>query len=116
MDMTGTQVNTLDGATKLEAFPSRSQKVYIADSESGPWRPIIESADDMDALPRYDVWHPDHLPDSTVEGDETDAVALERGRRVARERHREGSNYLFLDWHADYVATENMTINKWRDK
>jgi prepilin-type processing-associated H-X9-DG protein len=111
-DMTGSQVN---GPSKLSIYKSPMTKVYLADNESGPWRPIIDDALDPD-IERLDVWKPTHLPDSTIEGREDDTTALEDGRRVAKERHREGSNYLFFDWHADYVATEDMNINYWRDK
>lgn len=104
-DMTGHEVTQ---PTKLDTFKSRVSKVYLADNEEGPWRPVIEEEGDPDIL-RLDVWNPGHLPDSANE-DKT------LGRRVARRRHRQGANYLFLDWHAEYVATEDMNINYWRDK
>jgi prepilin-type N-terminal cleavage/methylation domain-containing protein/prepilin-type processing-associated H-X9-DG protein len=94
--------------TKLTAFKSPVAKVYLADNENGHWRPIIEEEGDPDIL-RLDVWNPWHLPDSISE-------SVTFGRRVAKERHRQGANYLFLDWHAEYVATEDMDINYWRDK
>jgi prepilin-type processing-associated H-X9-DG protein len=36
------------------------------------------------------------------------------GRRVASERHKDGSNCLYLDWHVDWVAAEDMTVDMWR--
>lgn len=104
-DMAGVQVS---GPTKLESFKSRMQKVYLADSEDGEWRPVIQDALSPD-LDRMDIWKVTHLPNSTD-------VSVEDGRRVARERHKDGANYLFLDWHADYIATEDMDIRYWRDK
>jgi prepilin-type processing-associated H-X9-DG protein len=53
------------------------------------------------------VWHPGHLPNSDTESDN-------HGRRVARKRHKKGSNCLYLDWHVGYVATEDMTADMWR--
>jgi prepilin-type N-terminal cleavage/methylation domain-containing protein/prepilin-type processing-associated H-X9-DG protein len=111
-DMTGTQVN---GPKKLDIFKSRYSKVYLADSEGGPWRPIIDDRTDPD-IERFDVWKVSHLPDSNVEGNAGDTNALENGRRVGQKRHRDGSNYLFFDWHVDYVPTKDMNINYWRDK
>jgi len=95
--------------TKYETFkrPPLST-VYLTDNEEGSWRPIIEQEGDPDIL-RLDVWNPGHLPSSTSEN-------ITYGRRVARDRHRQGANYLFLDWHAEYIATEDMNINYWRDK
>ena len=104
-DMTGHEVTQ---PTKLDTFKSRVRTAYMADNEEGPWRPIIKEEGDPDIL-RLDVWNPGHLPGSTSED-------IGRGRRVARDRHRQGANYLFLDWHAEYVATEDMNINYWRDK
>jgi prepilin-type processing-associated H-X9-DG protein len=94
--------------TKLDVFKRPSYTVYLADNENGSWRPIILDDTDPVAIQRLDVWYPDHLPDSTNEN-------ITYGRRVAKERHREGANYLFLDWHVKYVATEDMDINYWRD-
>lgn len=95
--------------TKLETFKHPMTTVYLADNEDGPWRPIIEQEGDADIL-RIDVWNASHLPQSTNETDWTN------GRRVAKERHRAGANYLFLDWHAEYIPTEEMTIEYWRDR
>ncbi len=94
--------------TKYNTFKGPAYKVYLADNEEGDWRPIIEEEGDPDIL-RLDVWNPGHLPGS-------DSENVTYGRRVAKERHRKGSNYLFLDWHAEYVATEDMDIRYWRDK
>ncbi len=94
--------------TKLETFKYPMSTVYLADNEEGPWRPIIQQEGDPDIM-RLDVWDIGHLPGST---DET----VSTGRRVAKDRHRQGSNYLFLDWHVEYIATEDMSIKYWRDR
>jgi prepilin-type N-terminal cleavage/methylation domain-containing protein/prepilin-type processing-associated H-X9-DG protein len=83
-----------------------SRMIYLADNEYGPWRAIIEDEDDPD-LSRQDVFHKDHLPDSEEEDDDT------YGRRVARDRHRDGCNVLYFDWRAEYIAAEDMTEQMW---
>jgi prepilin-type N-terminal cleavage/methylation domain-containing protein/prepilin-type processing-associated H-X9-DG protein len=92
--------------TKLKAFRNLTSTVYLADNEGGPWREIIEKDGD-DGVGRLDVFKPIHLPDSTAE-------TGKNSRRVAKDRHKDGSNYLFLDWHVEYVATEDMSIRYWR--
>jgi len=83
-----------------------STTIYLADNEDGPWRTIIKMATDRD-LTRCDVWTETHLPDS-------DNQDITNGRRVARARHRDGCNVLFLDWHAEWMAAEEMTVDMWR--
>lgn len=92
--------------SKVSVCRLKAQTIYLVDNEDGPWRSIIRTADDPDT-DRCDVWHPDHMPTS-------DRQDITYGRRVARVRHRQGSNCLYLDWHVDYVATEKMTIDMWR--
>ena len=94
--------------TKLSVFKRPAHTVYLADNEDGDWRPIIESEDSPDIV-RCDIFAPGHLPAS-------DSHNVTTGRRIARERHGEGSNVLFLDWHSEYIAAENHAINLWRDK
>jgi prepilin-type processing-associated H-X9-DG protein len=80
--------------------------LYLTDNEDGPWRHIIRKADDP-GNNRCDVWNPGHMPTSNSQD-------ITRGRRVARARHRKGSNCLFLDWHVEWIATDDMTIDMWR--
>ena len=87
--------------TKLTTCTNRASTIYLADNEDGPWRSIIRKTGDPGDT-RCDVWNPDHLPPS--DGD----------RRVAQARHRDGCNTLFLDWHVEWVAAEDMTIGLWR--
>ncbi len=104
-DMLGHEITA---PTKLATFKHPMSTVYLADNEEGSWRPIIQQEGDPDIM-RIDVWDIGHLPDSISED-------ITRGRRVAKDRHRQGSNYLFLDWHAEYIATEDMSIRYWRDR
>ena len=92
--------------SKLSESTQRAFTIYLADNENGSWRHIIRKADD-EGNNRCDVWTPGHLPSS-------DSQDVTRGRRVARARHRKGANCLFLDWHVDWVAAEDMTIDMWR--
>jgi prepilin-type N-terminal cleavage/methylation domain-containing protein/prepilin-type processing-associated H-X9-DG protein len=94
--------------TKLSVFRKPSGTIYLADNEDGDWRPIIQDKDSAEIV-RCDIFDPGHLPGS-------DTHDMLYGRRVARARHREGSNVLYLDWHSEYIATEKHTINLWRDK
>ncbi len=104
-DITGHEITS---PTKLNTFMYPMSTVYMAENEEGSWRPVIKDETDP-GIQRIDVWNPNHLPDSTS----TDPTT---GRRVARKRHRDGCNYLFLDWHVEYIPTEKMTIKSWRDK
>jgi prepilin-type N-terminal cleavage/methylation domain-containing protein/prepilin-type processing-associated H-X9-DG protein len=104
-DETGHEVTE---PTKLRTFKRPMYTVYLADNEEGSWRPVVKQEGDPDIM-RLDVWNLGHLPGSAVE-DRT------FGRRVAKERHRQGSNYLFLDWHVEYIPTEDMSVKYWRDK
>jgi len=92
--------------SKLTECEHASTTIYLADNEDGPWRTIIKMATDRD-LTRCDVWTETHLPDS-------DNQDITNGRRVARARHRDGCNVLFLDWHAEWMAAEEMTVDMWR--
>ncbi|MHC4620207.1 MAG: type II secretion system protein [Planctomycetota bacterium] len=91
--------------TSLKECRRLGHTIYLADNEDGPWRAIIPSVGETND--QCDVWNPGHLPSSDAEG-------KTYGRRVARSRHRKGSNCLYLDWHVAYVATEEMTVDMWR--
>ncbi len=92
--------------TKLSTCTRRMATIYLADNEYASWRPIITSATD-DGIERCDVWNSAHLPASEL-------ADITFGRRVAQKRHRKGSNCLCLDWHVEYVRTEDMGLDMWR--
>lgn len=102
-DMTGSEI--VD-PSKLSDCEQPAFTIFLTDNEDGPWRHIVTSAA-SEGHNRCDVWAPQHLPNR----EETDVT---RGRRVAAARHREGANALFLDWHVDWIATEDHTIDLWR--
>lgn len=91
--------------TRLTECRSPATKIYLADNEDGTWRPIVRNATDRGTT-RCDVFHPDHLPVSNRE-------ETVRGRRVARARHKNGCNCLFLDWHVGWMAAEEMNEEMW---
>lgn len=102
-DQTGKEIIKPTRLTKCRVRP---QTIYLADNEDGPWRHIVRRATDS-GNNRCDVWTPGHLPSS-------DSKDVTRGRRVARARHGQGSNYLFLDWHVEKMQAEDVTVDLWR--
>lgn len=102
-DMTGHE--TLE-PSRLTQCERRAATVYLVDNEDGAWRDIVTGANDPGVY-RCDVWNPGHLPDS-------DSQDLTYGRRVARQRHRDGTNALFLDWHVEWIAAEEVDHDMWR--
>ena len=101
-DTTGREIRT---PTRLTAANRRAETLYLVDNEDGSWRHIIRSATDP-GINRCDVWTPGHLPMSNSQD-------ITRGRRVARARHKNGCNVLYLDWHGDWMAAEEMTTDMW---
>ena len=94
------------GRSKLTDCHRPAFTIYLADNEDGPWRTIIKKVSDRDVT-RCDVFRPEHLPSSDSQG-------ITGGRRVARARHKNGCNVLFLDWHVEWMAAEDMTVDMWR--
>lgn len=103
-DWTGKEIVT---PTRLTKCTRRAETLYLVDNENGSWRGIVRSATDPDVVYRCDVWNPGHLPTS-------DSQDVTLGRRIARARHKNGCNCLYLDWHVEWMAAETMTANQWR--
>jgi prepilin-type N-terminal cleavage/methylation domain-containing protein/prepilin-type processing-associated H-X9-DG protein len=102
-DWTGTEILT---PTRLTKCTRRTETLYLVDNENGPWRAIIRKATDPDVY-RCDVWNPGHLPTS-------DSQDVSNGRRIARARHKDGCNGLYLDWHVEWLAAEDITADLYR--
>lgn len=102
-DMTGREI--VD-PSKLSKCEQPSFTIFLTDNEDGTWRHIVTSAA-SEGHNRCDVEHPGHLPTSASRDVTT-------GRRVAAARHRKGANCLFLDWHVEWIATEDHNIDMWR--
>jgi len=105
-DKTGSEIRT---SSRLTICTRRTETLYLVDNENGSWRPIIRSATDTPNVYLLDVWNPGHMPLSESHDTWT-------GRRVARARHRNGCNCLYLDWHVEWMAAEDMTADTWRFK
>ncbi|MHC4646405.1 MAG: type II secretion system protein [Planctomycetota bacterium] len=100
----------VDGPTRLTEFRRPGSTIYLADNEYGWWRPIIANEQELiDYDSYFDVWNLQHLPDS-------DRQDRTYGRRVARDRHRDGCNNMFLDGHAAWVRADDMTPRMWRPR
>ena len=102
-DMTGGEYST---PTKLSNLSRHADTLYLVDNESGPWRPIITNAKQVE-LYICDVRGWSDLP---YDEDEN----LNSTRRVAIERHRKGHNALWFDWHVSYVEAINQNVELWR--
>jgi prepilin-type processing-associated H-X9-DG protein len=100
-DWTGTEIMALTRLTKC----TRRAETPPVDNENGP-AGDHPSATDPDVY-RCDVWNPGHLPTS-------DSQDVTNGRRIARERHKNGCNGLYLDWHVEWLAAEDITADQYR--
>jgi len=97
-DMNG---HTAEGMTRLSQYKRLAQSAYLADNAWYANRPIIVDDSDSKLITECDVFNRNHLPDSTDEG-------VSSGRRVAGDRHRQGCNVVFADWHSAYVEAQDM--------
>ncbi|MFC1766494.1 type II secretion system protein [Planctomycetota bacterium] len=88
--------------TPRDKVKDRASRVYLADHEDGPGRPIIENKNG-DGFANCDISQDSHL--ATSGGEE---VTSRGGRRVAHQRHKQGYNALFWDWHVGYVAVPEL--------
>lgn len=87
------------GLGSLLNLRRRAEKIYLADHEDGPYRPIVTESNSP-GLAGIDAFRVEHL--GHAETDDT--------RRVASRRHKQGYNALFLDWHVGYVKVNQGDI------
>lgn len=101
-----------DDPTRLHSVKQTSQRIYLADNEAGPWRPVVRDRNQLDLMSNLnllDVWSVTHLPSSDQSGSGSNLT-----RRVARDRHRgNGCNNLFFDGHAEWLKAEENTARYW---
>ncbi len=95
-------VSEFIGFSPLSDFRQHGMKIFLADNEFGSWRPIIKENAGLVGKGLFDCWKPPHLP-----------TGPDGARRVARDRHRDGCNAMFLDGHSDWVQGEKMTERMW---
>ncbi|MGB1520413.1 MAG: hypothetical protein ACPHDL_09820, partial [Limisphaerales bacterium] len=58
----------------------------------------------------YAIWAPTQTPYDERNG------RLNTERRVAKNRHGQGSQWVFLDGHADLLRSEEVVVNLFRDQ
>lgn len=105
-DMSGSELNGLQAVTRIQ---QPVETVYLADNESGSWRPVFTMSNIVGSDNLNDVWSPSHLPYNT-------AGRLNGERRVAASRHSQGANLLFFDGHASWKNARRITVDDWREK
>jgi prepilin-type N-terminal cleavage/methylation domain-containing protein/prepilin-type processing-associated H-X9-DG protein len=91
---------------KVTSCRRRAYTIYLADNEYGWWRPIVTRGDD-EQIGRFDIWLESHFPASDVED-------MTTGRRIPRNRHKNGFHCLYLDWHVAWMSPDDMTVDMWR--
>ena len=98
------------GPSKITAFQQPSNSAYLLDSEDGAWRPIIDGFGDPETDTWVnDVWRADHLPFNRF-------WSLNAQRRVAADRHSQGSNILYVDGHAAYLPSKDIKTDLFREE
>ena len=99
------------GPSKITNFKEPSNSVYVGDSSFGSWRPIITGLNDPNNNTWLnDVWRPSHLPFGPT------GKVLSMDRRIAAKRHNNGANLVYLDGHAGFLKSNQITIDLFREK
>ena len=99
----------LNGMSKIIRIQRPTDTVYLADNESGSWRPIISDLTTIGSDELNDVWNPTHLPYAPG------GKVLNSDRRVALARHKDGSSLLFFDGHATWKKASLLVVDDWRE-
>lgn len=106
----GGAVNEITKWTRMTQYKQLGNAIYLSDNEywldesSGLHRAVIEQWDTKD-LDQCDIWDELLLP--YYDG------KANINRRVSLDRHRQGANALFADWHVEYVDAQNNTPELW---
>lgn len=106
MDQVGWELN---GLSKLTRVLRPADTIYMADNESGSWRPIISDLTVIGSDELNDVWNPAHLPYTSG------SRVLNPERRVAAARHGQGSALLFFDGHSAWKKSRLLAVDDWRE-
>ena len=106
-DMVGTEQL---GVSKISRIQKPVDTVYLADNESGSWRPVITDLGIIGSYEKNDVWSPLHLPYAS------NGNALNPERRVALARHGPGPVMMFFDGHAAMKKAKSITLDDWREE
>jgi len=98
--------------SKLGKIPRPAERIYLADNEAGPWRPVIRNEKNLNVASAFnllDVWSTTHMAASTQE-----TAGNNLTRRVAADRHRnKGCNNLFFDGHSEWLSGADNTSRYW---
>jgi hypothetical protein len=98
------------GLSKITRVQRPVDTVYLADNESGPWRPLITDLGIIGSDEKNDVWSPTHLPYSA------NGVTVNPERRVALARHGRGPVLMFFDSHAALKKAKLIKVDDWREE
>jgi prepilin-type N-terminal cleavage/methylation domain-containing protein/prepilin-type processing-associated H-X9-DG protein len=112
-DPVGTE---LGGLSKMNLIQRPVDTIYIADRENGTDFGPITLTDQVSNSDYYDIWQTGHLPYSATGAENPRNGVGNSGRRVAINRHNNGSAMLYFDTHAAAKKTKQITINDWRDR
>jgi prepilin-type processing-associated H-X9-DG protein len=107
-DTTGREITE---AQKLTRVQMPEATVYLADNESGSWRPIFTEKNIIGSTDLNDVWSPTHLPYRNATNS-----PLSGERRVAAKRHGLGPNLLYFDGHAGWKNARRISVDDWREQ
>lgn len=107
-DMSGRE---LTGPQKIARVQVPSDTAYLADNESGNWRPVFTTKTIIGGNNLNDVWSPSHLPYAR-----TNSPRLSGERRVAAARHGKGPNLLYFDSHVGWKNARLITVEDFREK
>jgi prepilin-type N-terminal cleavage/methylation domain-containing protein/prepilin-type processing-associated H-X9-DG protein len=102
----------LNGLQKISRIQMPTETTYLADNESGAWRPIFTGITVIGSYDLNDVWSPAHLPYTST----LPTATLNTERRVAAARHGQGSNLLSFDGHVGWKNGRRMTPDDWREQ
>jgi len=92
----------LIGVSPVSDFRRPATKIFLADNEDGPSRPIITKDGGLNGRGNFDVWRSQHLPTGT-----------DGQRRVAKARHRDGCNVAYMDGGSAWIQGEKMIPEMW---
>ncbi len=90
------------GYSPVSDFRRPATKIFLADNEDGPSRPIIRKDGGLGGRGNFDVWEPRHLP-----------TGADGQRRVAKARHRDGSNVAYMNGGSGWIQGEKMVPEMW---
>jgi prepilin-type N-terminal cleavage/methylation domain-containing protein/prepilin-type processing-associated H-X9-DG protein len=107
-DMVGKE---LTGTHKTSRIQIPTDTVYLADNESGSWRPVFTIKTVIGGNNLNDVWEPNHLPYAR-----TNSPTLSGARRIAAKRHEKGPNLLYFDGHVGWKNARRITVDDFRER